>query len=847
MPTINELYEKAGISKKLYIYVDDATEPIPDEYIRQGSSQLHRSICSQTNLRFGGCESSYIKLRLSNAFGKLKGKKFRVEQSIDENIVKLGQFYVDSDVPSTDKKYRDLVAYDILSTAKNIDMSDWYSRLIFPMKLKKFRDLFFPQIGLTQVETTLPNDDIIVEQNPTTSGVLASAIMWDICAINGAFGRINEDGLFDYVFLSKDKASAYEVTTDLQKKLSYEDYITHDITVIKFTQTTMDADFYYGKGDNQYPLSLTVLNVGDNTDTLDLVCANVYDKIAGVVFQPIDISTRGNFNLPVGQYIKTYGYEDEEIYTYCLQQDFVIDSEEQITGTYRADGTQTYTRETNTNSEAIYDIDKEIQTIYRNNFYAYTFTNEEKISVSQVEKVVIKFDISATAKTDVVFIGTIPLVMDLDGKVTVDYYIDATKREEDSVPVVLPKGNQVITVTNFLPMSEDGRLTLTVSIKVEYFETENRVQDAKIISLENYVKNGTYTDPVIDQTVAKTEIPLHGIKAVVFAKGLAGEVPWDGTLNLTDSLSLFTVTKKDVGLLAFGESVSVVPIENIFTNIKETLSLLPVENTQVKMGIIDALFIKGVTHWYIINMDNKETCTYSTEFIDDSEKFKLRTNYMFNGVTEIIDSGYIKYVQFNTTDYVSITSVEFVNSYENPKYLVYDVTNTKYYNIIDNKLNEITIDTLNSEAFTMYGNDTPPNLDIIMNIDKFRLYSWSSEDVEFEFSTNMQAIPKAQDIITSGVDLTGEGITGIENVEITNEGNPLFAVSFDNEASWSMMTDTGWAVISEEHNGMTTEVFQNITTQQWSEQLVNVEFIKIRISLFNTGDSLTQIKVNYTN
>ena len=83
-----------------------------------------------------------------------------------------------------------------------------------------------------------------------------------------------------------------------------------------------------------------------------------------------------------GDLLKYYGYEDEEIYTYCLQQDFVINSEEQITGTYRADGTQTYTRETNTNSEAIYDIDKEIQTIYRNNFYAYTFTNEEKISVN---------------------------------------------------------------------------------------------------------------------------------------------------------------------------------------------------------------------------------------------------------------------------------------------------------------------------------------------------------------------------------------------------------------------------------------------------------------------------------
>ena len=846
MPTINELYEKAGISKKLYIYVDDATEPIPDEYIRQGSCQLHRSICSKSNLRFGGCESSYIKVRLSNAFGKLKGKKLRVEQSIDGNIVKLGQFYVDSDVPSTDKKYRDLVAYDILSTAKNIDMSDWYSRLIFPMKLKKFRDLFFPQIGLTQVETTLPNDDIIIQQNPTTSGVLASAIMWDICAINGAFGRINEDGLFDYVFLSKDKASAYEITTDLQKKLSYEDYITHDINVIKFTQTTMDADFYYGKGDNQYPLSLTVLNVGDNTDTLDLVCANVYDKIANIVFQPIDISTRGNFNLPIGQYIKTYGYEDEEIYTYCLQQDFVINSEEQITGTYRADGTQTYTRETNTNSEAIYDIDKEIQTIYRNNFYAYTFTNEEKISVNQVEKVVIKFDISATAKTDVVFIGTIPLVMDLDGKVTVDYYIDATKREEDSVPVVLPKGNQVITLTNFLPMSEDGRLSLTVSVKVEYFETENRVQDAKIISLENYVKNGTYTDPVIDQTVAKTEIPLHGIKAVVFAKGLAGEVPWDGTLNFVEQVPALKITNSNIKM-NFTESYSVNTIPNIFEDIKENVPLFNIMNTIVEMNMTELYSMSNLTLWYIFDITRKASCKYEKYYVEDTDKFKLRTSYITNGVNDYIDSGYLKYVQFNTTNYASITNIEFTNSLDAPKYLIYDIAKSKYYNIIDNELNELTISELNSSTFIEYGNNNPPDLNIIMNIGEFRLYTWSSDVTEFEFDANIQATPKTQDIISGNISMLDDGVTGIENVKVESEGNPLFAVSFDNETSWYMMTDLGWAVISEEHNGMTAEVFQNITTQQWSEHLENVDFIKIRISLFTSDDSVIQVKINYTN
>lgn len=653
MPTINELYEKAGISKKLYIYVDDATDPIPDEYIRQGSFQLHRSICSQTNLRFGGCESSYIKVRLSNAFGKLKGKKLRVEQSIDGNIVKLGQFYVDSDVPSTDKKYRDLVAYDILSTSKNIDMSDWYSRLIFPMKLKKFRDLFFTQIGLTQVETTLPNDDIIIQHNPTTSGVLASAIMWDICAINGAFGRINEDGLFDYVFLSKDKASAYEVTTDLQKKLSYEDYITHDINVIKFTQTTMDADFYYGKGDNQYPLSLTVLNVGTNTDTLDLVCANVYDKIANIVFQPIDISTRGNFNLPVGQYIKTYGYEDEEIYTYCLQQDFVINSEEQITGTYRADGTQTYTRETNTNSEAIYDIDKEIQTIYRNNFYAYTFTNEEQISVTTTEKIIIKYNVSATAKTDVIFIATIPLIMSLDGRITIDYYIDAVKRDEDQVIVDLPSGNQAITLTNYLPMSEDGRLTLTLSIKVNYVETENREQNAKIISLENYVKTGTYSDPVIDTTVSKVTIPLHAIKATLFAKGLAGEIPWDGTINMDDVVPRFKITNRTLSVSEFTDSPVISLKNNKNVGLSEDHTIMRITNRTLSVfSFTDNLIYNKKTLFFLFNTDTKDNCIYNDYFVSVSDnKFALKTNYEIAGENIDIDSGVLNTIPLNLSNY----------------------------------------------------------------------------------------------------------------------------------------------------------------------------------------------------
>ena len=144
--------------------------------------------------------------------------------------------------------------------------------------------------------------------------------------------------------------------------------------------------------------------------------------------------------------------------------------------------------------------------------------------------------------------------------------------------------------------------------------------------------------------------------------------------------------------------------------------------------------------------------------------------------------------------------------------------------------------------------DTDANINISsyddINVDINNIFNI---DTEFEFNANIQATPKTQDIISGNISMLDDGVTGIENVKVDSEGNPLFAISFDNETSWYMMTDLGWAVISEEHNGMTSDVFQNITTQQWSEYLENVDFIKIRISLFNSDDSVIQVKINYTN
>lgn len=178
------------------------------------------------------------------------------------------------------------------------------------------------------------------------------------------------------------------------------------------------------------------------------------------------------------------------------------------------------------------------------------------------------------------------------------------------------------------------------------------------------------------------------------------------------------------------------------------------------------------------------------------------------------------------------------------KYLIYK--SGKYYNIINNELNELSITTLTSQDFIDYGNDEAPNSEILKSIEELNLLCWS-DDTSKKFKAIITGLPYPQSIISGSMDFTDTSITGIESVEIEDTGEPLYAVSFDSGNSWFMMTNNGWAEISGEHNGMKKDVFTAITTQEWSEKIVDSTYGKIRASLFTAEDSVKSVKVNYTN
>lgn len=244
-----DLFDKSSVDKQLKIVCQDGTILTNKNFSSTSSDfLLSESLCSDSKLSFGKCESACLKIKIANTVNSLKGQTLQVTETLDnKNDVpfKLGTYIVDEDTLTSDKKYRNITAYDRLYSISSMNVSDWYSKL-FPSKqvpliryenvtkewkytdidgkevteyydelepityyqteyesitLKAFRDSFFKYIGLTQQSTTLVNDDMKVSKSVDDIDLTAKDVLEAICEINGVFGKMSRDDVFTYVEL----------------------------------------------------------------------------------------------------------------------------------------------------------------------------------------------------------------------------------------------------------------------------------------------------------------------------------------------------------------------------------------------------------------------------------------------------------------------------------------------------------------------------------------------------------------------------------------------------------------------------------------------------------------------
>jgi len=295
------------------------------------SMTLEESLCSEENLRFGACEASCFSIQISSNHsfkdnlldaemelrdvnglsGKLwtENREFLVDDAgnnivyanqNDKVIFPIGKYRVESDRPTNDRSYRNLICYDEMYYILNADVASWYDGLTFPLTVKQLRDSFFNYLNVTQENVTLINDTLSVQKGFLVEGTLSGKyIIESICEINGVFGHINRDGKFEYVSLPSNETIEYYWYIDGSG--SYEQYTTEKITGIVAKSEDQDSGTVVGTSTNQYIIQGNPLVFGlEGTQDLTDALTRLLNKIKDITYRPFKVDTYGNPMLELG-------------------------------------------------------------------------------------------------------------------------------------------------------------------------------------------------------------------------------------------------------------------------------------------------------------------------------------------------------------------------------------------------------------------------------------------------------------------------------------------------------------------------------------------------------------------
>lgn len=631
-------------------FPDDADLPDIVTGIVSGSLSLEEVLCEK-DLNFGEFNASCFSAQLYYD-NNIKGKKIQVYQIINDEKTALFTGVVDSCVRDDHDYFRNLVAYDEAYTYRDTNMAQWWTSFwgTHPTAtLKTLRNDLLSYLNITYLDKALPNDDLELSQSVSYDTLPFGDLLQYICQLSCCFPHMNRIGTLEFITLDTDVDSSTEIKPDEYENdsTSFETYTTARITQIQVSSGSNSIISTIGEEGNTYTLSDNPLISGLDVNIITTIISNMLNACKNITFTPCDIKMLYNHvNLHLGQLINV-GSD----YTYIMNN--IMSGVQLLEQEIQVSGEEYYNKSAGFSSNI--GMIEDIQTMYKNNFYAYTYTNTKAIEVKNTPQSIIKFNLSATAKTDVIFMAMIPITLDLDGYVTATYYINKVFVPEDTVRAYYNKGDNILTLVNYLSMDENGRLTFYVSLNTEYVESIERQHTAKILSFENYIKTSKYTEQAVDTTIPKINIADFKIKAVCFAKGLAGEQKWDGTIDISETFA--GVMLGGLSVINMKDSITVKTEKPKGVTFTEKLPEILLGGLTVS-SMTDKLILNEIIKYYYIDISKKELYTYNKNIVLTDTKYELRTEGKYIGTDEYITIGTMESVDLDFTQYTDITGVD---------------------------------------------------------------------------------------------------------------------------------------------------------------------------------------------
>lgn len=322
------------LTKRVIIFAESGLLIENDNIVSEHMS-LESSLCSESNVRYGRCEASCFKVQIADMNHNFVGEWLDVfiDTYVDpvriidnsnnalvtsdgDNLVadeptiwryKIGRFKVFSDEPSGDRRWRNLTCYDVMYDILNTDVLPWYRTVTFPILMRNLRASLFTYLGVEQkLETeSLINDDLVVQGNFSSNEVMSGkSIVEAICELNGVFGHINNEGIFEYVDLYRGGIGSVTLNHYIDGTFTYEDYRSAEITGVWYKGSDEDAGMLIGTSDNAYVIQSNPFLFGyEGSQTMRTVLQRIRAQITPVRFEQYQLETYGNPALPLGAFI----------------------------------------------------------------------------------------------------------------------------------------------------------------------------------------------------------------------------------------------------------------------------------------------------------------------------------------------------------------------------------------------------------------------------------------------------------------------------------------------------------------------------------------------------------------
>lgn len=530
---LKSLYKQESIPKRTEIYFPELDLTTTNDQIVNGSFSLSEQLCSNEDLTIGSCEASEIRFTVADISQELKEKIFTVKQIIGEHEVPMGTYKVGSAKKQNNRRFKDVIAYDMMLKF-DVDVSDWYNSLSFPLTKKQFRKSLCQHVGITEEERDLPNDDMMVEKTIEPTKLSGRTVLKACEEISGCFGHMNREGKLRHVILSEGDGLypsetlypsdnlypqvGIEFVNKAQfRNVRFEEYTAKGIDLLQIRQEEGDVGATVGYGTNTYVIQGNFLVFGKSAEELTQIANNIFDVIKDTPYRPFESQGIGLPYLEVGDPI---GFELND-FAVSLILKRTLTGIQALTDTYSAEGSEEMPQKFGLADE-IMQLKGRSAVIKRSvDELSQTVTNLEEETESKFEQTANQIVLKVDASGRVV---AVQLGADADEGSFIDIKADNIKLEG------------LVTANGYFKIKNDGSIeAVNGKFSGAISGGSININERFIVSSGGYLtaRGANFTDGIITSngSIGKLEIDGASISGFNSSGGLVLWITANGNIN----------------------------------------------------------------------------------------------------------------------------------------------------------------------------------------------------------------------------------------------------------------------------------------------------------------------------